>query len=453
MRAGVCGVGWAIAAAALWGAGVVSGAPPDAQVEGDVTLRARGAYVARLGDCAGCHTEKGGQPYAGGKAVNSPLGKIYATNITPDARNGIGQYTLNDFERVMREGIRRDGAHLYPAMPYASFTGMTDNDLRALYAYLMRDVAPVAVAPPPTALPFPFNQRWGVAFWNAAFKRQTVFAPDPERDTVWNRGAYLVRTLGHCGSCHTARGLAYQEQGYDEKSPAFLSGGVVDLWFAPPLRGDAGDGLGRWSEADIVAFLKTGHGGGGAAFGSMREVIEDSTQHFSEADLQAVAVYLKALAPSGDEPSFRLIPDAPDNERAVILPQRIERPGAGIYASYCARCHGVQGSGAPSIATQRSDTTGSSAAGAGTSGRYPALAGNPAVLASNPLSVVRLVLAGGQTAHTASGPSPVEMPAFAGKLTASQIADVVSYIRGAWGNRADPVSTATVQSLIDALAP
>jgi len=214
----------------------------------------KGAYLARVGDCVACHTA-GPQspPFAGGLPLNSPFGKIYSSNITPDMVNGIGNYTFDDFSRAVRNGIAKDGRRLYPAMPYASFTFITDDDIRALYAYFINEVKPVNYKPPQTKLPFPFNIRLSLFFWDALFVKHERFKPHIDRDAQWNRGAYLVQSLGHCGACHTPRGLAFQEKAYTESSPVYLKGAVVDNWFATNLTGDPASGLGRWSETDIAS--------------------------------------------------------------------------------------------------------------------------------------------------------------------------------------------------------
>lgn len=417
----------------------------------DPALIARGKYVARLGDCAGCHTATapGSPPFAGGQAMNSPFGMIYVSNITPDAQTGIGAYSFEDFERAVRQGVAPGGKRLYPAMPYPSFTRISDADVRALYAYFMHGVHPVRHRPPPTNLPFPFSQRWGLWFWDLAFVDHGRFEPDEGQDPQWVRGAYLTQSLGHCGACHTPRGVAFQVRGYDESSDHYLTGGINDDWFAPNLTGDPGSGLGRLSEQNIVSFLKTGHGTPLhiVAFGSMVPVIENSTQHFSDSDLQAVAHYLKSLparkasgayqAPSGPTHPGRADPDqeqadpanpAPVDPTAQALDEgRIHHPGAGLYMSFCVKCHVADGKGKDQ--------------------KFPALAGNPAVLAPDATSLVRLVLQGGDSPQTATGPKSREMPAFAQKLTDTEIARVLSFVRSAWGNQARPVTRREVSTL------
>ncbi len=392
----------------------------------------RGAYLARAGDCIACHTAgPESPPFAGGLPLNSPFGIIYSTNITPDPVNGIGKYTLDDFSRAVRNGIARDDRRLYPAMPYPSFTAITDDDIRALYAYFMNEVAPVNHKPPETKLPFPFNIRLSLIFWDFAFVKHERYKPHDDRDAQWNRGAYLVQSLGHCSACHTPRGLGFQERAYTEASPVYLSGAVVDNWYAANLRGDAAAGLGRWSEADIAAFLETGHAKQIAAFGGMTDVIENSTQYLHKDDLNAIAHYLKTFPASDEKSSYN--PGAPTvpTELAAIVTGEVERPGAGIYQSFCAKCHQITGIGKPD--------------------KFPKLAGNSIVLSENATSLIRLVLEGGKTAQTKRGAKPQKMPAFAKKFTDQEIAEVLSFIRNSWGNEAYPVTTRQVSSLRHAL--
>lgn len=392
------------------------------------TQMSPGAYLAKIADCAACHTASpASAPYAGGLAINSPFGTLYSSNITPDPDTGIGRYTFDDFSRALRHGIRKDGKYLYPAMPYASFAAIADDDMRALYDYFMHEVRPAASAPPATALRFPYNQRWLLFFWDTVFIRHLPFRPRQDHDAVWNRGAYLVQSLGHCGACHTPRGFAYHEKAYDEKSPAFLTGAVVDNWFAPSLRSNQASGLGRWSEADIADFLASGHGGRSAVFGNMIAVVEESTEYLYREDLEAIAHYLKSLSPQPENASYKPLTPASGQFVETSLTHPRERPGAGIYQSYCAKCHKKDGTGDPP--------------------KFPGLAGNPVVLADNTCSIVRLVLEGGKTATTRYGIKPESMPDFAHKLTDAGIADVLSFIRNSWGNAAAPVTPRAVYLL------
>jgi len=401
-------------------------------------LIARGAYLAKAADCAGCHTagpvpgKAQPHPFAGGLPMGSPFGTIWSSNITPDAQHGIGRYSYEDFARALREGVAPGGKHLYPAMPYPSFSKIDDNDMRALYAYFMHGVEPVAQAAPETRLPFPFNQRWALAMWNFAFAPTKPFAPDPKRDVQWNRGAYLVQSLGHCGACHTPRGPAYDELGYTESSRAYLTGGTNDHWHAPNLTGISGAGLGSLSADEIAAFLKTGHGAGLVTFGSMVQVVEDSTQYLDDRDLRAIASYLKTLPASGSGGTYDAHSRMASQSVAALRTGDDERPGAGLYQSACARCHTSNGAGEPF--------------------KYPRLAGNPAVLSEKPDSLVRMVLQGGRAPSTETGPEPKKMPAFADKLTDTEIARVLTFVRSAWGNDAAPVTTRDVRSMRDAVA-
>ncbi|MGZ5050772.1 MAG: c-type cytochrome [Methylobacter sp.] len=388
----------------------------------------RGAYLARIGDCVACHTAgPRSPPFAGGGKLNSPFGVIYSTNITPDPDYGIGRYTLDDFSRAVRDGVDRNGNYLYPAMPFPSFAKISDEDIRALYAYFMNDVPPFAYKSPETKLPFPFNIRFNLALWDALFVGQQRFKPRADKDTQWNRGAYLVQSLGHCGTCHTPRGLAFQEKGYDESSPAYLKGGILDNWFASNLTGDFASGLGRWRESDIVDFLETGHNDFTAASGTMIEVVENSTQYLRRDDLKAIAHYLKSL-PAGNEPVLFKpdLPDVPENLAAIVTGE-VERPGVGLYQSFCAKCHQETGIGEP--------------------GKYPRLAGNSNVLAENPVSLIHLLLKGSKTARTRAGGKSQEMPSFAEKFSDRQIADVLSFIRNSWGNLAPRVAPRDVTKL------
>ena len=389
----------------------------------------RGAYLSRIGDCGACHTAGPLSPsFAGGLAINSPFGIIYSTNITPDTRYGIGNYTLSDFSMAVRNGIAKDGRHLYPAMPYPSYAAISDNDIRALYAYFMQGVQPVNQKPPETKLPFPFSLRWSLIVWNALFVKDARFQPHVDRDVQWNRGAYLVQSLGHCGACHTPRGLAYQETAYAESSSGYLTGAEIDNWFAANLVGDRASGLGEWSETDIAEFLGTGHGRQFSAFGSMTAVIENSTQYLYQDDLNAIAHYLKSLPAHYEKSAFR--PEVAELLSAKMIGER-ELPGVGIYSSLCEKCHLESGNGKPN--------------------KSPKLAGNPIVLSENPMSLIHLLIEGGKTAHTTAGLPRREMPGFSRKLTDREIAEVLSYIRNSWGNKATPVTTRQVTFLRNAV--
>ena len=404
----------------------------------DSALVARGAYLAKLGDCAGCHTNapsgqppKPSAPFAGGLPMGSPFGTIWTSNITPDPVFGIGRYSYDDFERAVREGIAPGGKYLYPAMPFPSFSKISDDDMHALYAYFMHGVKPVAARVPETKLPFPFNIRTGLAVWDELFAPHERFDPRTDRSAQWNRGAYLVQGLGHCGACHTPRGPAYEERGLNDGDRLYLTGGTNDNWYAPNLTGDPDSGLGAISADDIASFLKRGHGGGLSAFGSMVEVIEDSGQYMSDDDLKAIAIYLKMLPPRQKSGHVDTNPARNDATVHVLRTGSVEYPGAGIYNAFCARCHQAHGRGQV--------------------GKYPRLAGNPTVVAPHATSLVRLLIDGSKSADTIGGPKPERMPSFVGKLNSTEMARVLTFIRNAWGNEAQPVAPREVEAMRNAL--
>ncbi|VWX62488.1 Gluconate 2-dehydrogenase cytochrome c subunit [Burkholderiales bacterium 8X] len=384
----------------------------------------RGEYLSRAANCIGCHTPAGGAPFSGGLAVNSPFGKIYSTNITPDPWFGIGRYSYDDFARVLREGRVPGGRHLYPAMPYTAYTHLQEEDVRSLYDFLMQRVAPVRTPSPPTRLPFPFNQRWVLGAWQAMFLDRGPQPARADRSAEWNRGAYLVQAVGHCGACHTPRGPAYQEKGGDPSSPHFLTGEVNDRWYAPNLTGAMGDGLGRWKAEEIASFLKTGHGAREIAYGSMAGTVVDSLQHLREDDLRAMAVYLKALPARKSSASY-----APEGVPARSpakgdLTVDSESVGAVVYRSFCVQCHQPDGGGVPEL--------------------FPRLAGSSSVLGAKPDSLIRLVLEGGDSAETLTGPPRRHMPGFAAQLTDPEVAQVLTHVRSSWGNDARPVTGSQV---------
>lgn len=384
---------------------------------------ARGEYLARAGDCVACHSAPGGKAFAGGLKMGTPLGTIAATNITPDVATGIGSYTLGDFDRAVRRGVAPDGRHLYPAMPYPSYAKLADDDVKALYDYFMRAVPPVRQVNPPSEIAAPYDARWPLAVWNMLFTGGTGFTRNPQKDAQWNRGAYLVEGLGHCGACHTPRGWAFQEKALGADDGAFLSGANLDDWSAPSLRQNRLSGLGTWSVADIVEFLKTGRNQHGSAFGSMRDVINNSTPYLNDADLTAMAVFLKSLPASAEEPAF-----AYDGATAVALASgRREAVGAGVYVESCQACHRANGGAAPPF--------------------VPPLAGNPTVLDRDPASLINIVLNGAGLLVVKGKPEAYRMPQYREQLSNQQVAEVVSFIRGGWGNHAPAVSAQEVADL------
>lgn len=375
-----------------------------------------GEYLARAGDCVACHSVPGGKAFAGGLKMGSPVGNIYSTNITPDAETGIGDYSYDDFERAVRRGVAKDGHRLYPAMPYPSYAKLTDADVRSLYDYFMKEVPAVKQANKADEIPAWLSFRWPLAIWDALFTASGPFQPQAGRDAQWNRGAYLVEGLGHCGACHTPRGVAFQEKALDDSGAAYLSGANLDEWSAADLRGDRQTGLARWSQDDLVQFLKTGHNKYGSAFGSMIDVINNSTPYLTDADATAIAVFLKSLSPTEQQSDVAY--DA--STTSALASGHAQSPGASVYLGNCVSCHGADGKGfAPYL---------------------PPLAGNPTLLDKDPISLINLVLNGAEPLVVKGAPDGYRMPQFRVQLNNRQIADVLTFIRSSWGASAGPVS-------------
>jgi alcohol dehydrogenase (quinone), cytochrome c subunit len=388
----------------------------------DDPLVARGAYLAKVGDCVACHSAPKGKPFAGGLPMTTPMGKIYTTNITPDPDAGIGRWTEEDFDHALREGVAKDGHNLYPAMPYTSYAKVRDDDVKALYAYFMKGVAPVNQPNRESDIPFPLNMRWPLKFWNLVFLEKGEYRDKDGKDVGWNRGAYLIQGLGHCSACHTPRGIAFQEKASDESGGAWLTGGLLDGWFASNLTGEQNVGLGRWSEAELSAFLKTGANAHASAFGSMTDVINNSTQAMNDEDVAAMSHYLKSLPASGGTgaPVYAYDP----NVTKVSLSRPANDPGAKVYTAYCMHCHGVDGKAfAPFLAP---------------------LAGNPNVLEKDPSSLINVTLNGTHDLVIQGIPAAYPMPRYAPVLNDQQIADVLTFVRAGWNNGAPAVSAAEV---------
>ncbi|MDE2279024.1 MAG: cytochrome c, partial [Xanthomonadaceae bacterium] len=290
----------------------------------DPALVARGAYLATMGDCAACHTARGSRRYAGGRVLATPFGDVPAPNITPDPDTGIGRWRFADFWRALHQGRGRRGEPLYPVFSYTSFTRVTRDDAWAIFAYL-KSLPPVRQPNREPALSFPYNVRSSLLAWRALYFRPGVYRPDPARSAEWNRGAYLVQGLGHCGECHTPRNAW---GAMDEKRR--LVGGSLPAqdWYAPGLGTQPGGGLAGWSGQDIVDLLKTGESSKGAAFGPMADVVRNSTQYMSEADLRAMATYLRALPARGPAPAPAAFAQATGHAQ-----------GGELYAQQCAACH------------------------------------------------------------------------------------------------------------------
>jgi mono/diheme cytochrome c family protein len=404
------------------------GMPPTlAERKPDVT---RGEYIAVLGDCAFCHTKPGGQTYAGGRTLRTPIGVIYSSNITPDRQTGIGSYTLGDFVRATRLGVRPDGTRLYPAMPYTAYAKVSDEDLQDLFAYLQSAPAPVREASRATDIVWPLSIRWPLAFWNLAFHDNARFTADASRDTSWNRGAYLVQGLAHCGTCHTPRGLLFEEEDVRGKTSLYLSGTRFDGASAINLRGNSGDGLGRWSTSDIAQLLKSGRNGHSAVTGTMADAVWHSTQYMTDQDVTAIAVYVKSLSPAPENGRPNYI--ASDSTIRAVMTGNEHSPGGRIYMDSCAACHRLSGRG--------ENLT------------FPALAGNPSVLSSDPSSLIGVILGGARAPPTVSAPTGLAMPGFGWRYDDADIAALATFTRSSWGNEAPPVSATQVAKIRDQLA-
>lgn len=406
-------------------AAVASGSTPDAG------LIEKGRYVATASDCIACHTAPGGKEFAGGRVIQSPIGNMYSTNITPDKATGIGNYTLDDFDRAIRHGITPSGGTLYPAMPFPSYAKMSDDDLRALYAYFMHSVKPAAQENRAADITWPLSMRWPLGIWRKTFV--PVQGPmDMTRyaDGRIARGAYLVQSLGHCGTCHTPRAATLNELALDDSGPEFLAGGpLIDGWLAVNLRGDKVDGMGNWSEKDIVDTLKTGRNAHSGVLGEpMQDVVAHSTQNMTDDDLSAMAAYIKTLPETGGKKSSFAASEA--TVQKIMSGNDGER-GVQLYLDNCAACHRVDGKASGKV--------------------FPALPGNPTVLQEDATSLIRVVLAGARLPSTKTAPSDLGMPGFAWRLSDEETAQLTTFVRNAWGNKASAVEAGDVAEVRKAL--
>jgi mono/diheme cytochrome c family protein len=364
---------------------------------------ARGKALTVAGDCASCHTADPARPFAGGKRIDTPFGGIYAPNLTPDRETGLGAWSDDDFYRALRFGRAPDDTLYYPAFPYPNFTKLTRQDIFAIRAYLAT-LAPVSNPPRTPELRFPFNYRFVMRGWNWLFFKPGILMPDQTKSAEWNRGRYLVEGVAHCGLCHTPKNIF----GADKRGRK-LAGGLVQNTFAPRLDGAPRSGLKSWSVEDIAEFLQSGRNARSHAGQLMSEVVVNSTSQMSDADVRAIAVYLKALPEGTPEPPVSPPPPA--------------RMAAGetLYNRACIACHEEDGSGAPRI--------------------YPPLPGNAKLQSADASSTLRIILDGAETVTTPRAPNKGSMPGYAAKMTDQEIADVTNYIRNSWGNEA-PLVTA-----------
>ena len=371
---------------------------------------ARGSYIATLGDCTACHTTDEKQPFAGGVKLQTPFGTLAGANITPDRETGIGEWSYDDFRRAMNTGVGHNGKRLYGAMPFTAYTKMSEKDLQDLWAW-MQTLQPIHHPVETNQLPFPFNIRTSLIVWNWINFDKGEFKPNPDKSAEWNRGAYLVEGLGHCGTCHSPKNLLG-----GDKNDRFLGGSEVEDWYAPNLDASDHTGLGKWTQQDIVTYLRTGVNRYAIASGPMADAVRHSTQHWREDDLNAVAVYLKEGDKKADEKPKPL--DAGDDRMKL---------GATIYEAKCSACHSPGGRGEKNI--------------------FPQLADNPLINQPNATSLMHVVLAGSRGVDTDARPTAPAMPAFAGTLSDDNIAAVLTYIRNSWGNAAPPVEASEVKKM------
>jgi len=368
---------------------------------------AQGKYLARVGNCMSCHTARGGAAYAGGRAIPTPFGTIYASNLTPDPETGLGNWNSDDFWRAMHDGRSRDGSLLYPAFPYTNYTKVTRADADAIFAWL-QTLPAVKQKNRAPELRAPFDNRALLLAWRALYFRPGQYQEDSSQSVEWNRGAYLVQGLGHCSACHSTRdrlgGIGLKAE---------LEGGLIPSlnWYAPALNADS---LATWEQQHLAAFLKNGVTPQRAVTGPMAEVVANSLQYLTQEDVQAMASYLK-MRPADNNASITSTDNLQSDEKQAIIAS-----GARLYENQCVNCHQASGQGIPSV--------------------YPALAGNQAVTAPLATNPIRLVLHGGFAPSTDGNPRPYGMPPFGQIMTDAEIAAVVSYIRNAWGNQASAVS-------------
>jgi mono/diheme cytochrome c family protein len=367
----------------------------------------RGQYLVAAGDCMSCHLREGGEPLAGGLGLKTPFGVIYSPNITSDKETGIGNWTNDQFYRAMHDGIDDADKNLYPAFPYPWFRLVSREDDDAILAFL-KTTPPVKYTPPGNDLQFPLEFRFTVKGWNLLYLDSQDFRSDPHQTPEWNRGAYLVNGLGHCGGCHTPKNAL----GADKSKQQF-NGGTLENWVAPDLTANDRTGLGKWSIDDVTEFLRIGRNAHAGAGGPMADVITYSTSLLSEADRHAMAVYLKSLEPS------RNVTPAQPNAGAM-------RRGAAIYSDACASCHLENGVGQPRY--------------------FPPLGPNAMLQQADPIGLEHMILAGSRIGTSSSRPSPLTMPSFAWKLDDQEVADIITFIRNSWGNQAAAVSASDVRT-------
>jgi mono/diheme cytochrome c family protein len=377
----------------------------------------RGEYLANAADCMVCHTTQGGKPYAGGLGFKLPFGTLYSTNITPDKETGIGNYSDQDFLNAVHRGVRRDGARLYPAMPYTSYTYISEADALAIKAYLF-SLPPVRATPSANTLSFPFNQRWAMIFWSALFNPDTRFAPDTSKSPEWNRGAYLAEALAHCGECHTPRNLAFA---LDNRKK--FGGAITAGWRAFNISSDKATGVGGWRDEDLVSYLSIGHATGhGSASGPMGEAVDHSFSRFTPEDIRAVVAYLRSVPPttSTDLPAS-LAPPASASHKDGGTP---DARGKMVFEGACVSCHGWTGeSPVSAMAT---------------------LTGVWAVNDPGATNVAQIVISG---TKRDTPDDALSMPAFGNAYSDDEIAAVANYVTARFGSKGSKLTAQDVAEL------
>ena len=394
------------AVAAIWALPAAANTDPVAQ----------GKYLVQAGDCIACHTEPGGKEMAGGRAMPTPFGTLFSSNITPDPETGIGKWTADNFYNMLHTGRSPDDGLIYPAMPFPEYTKVTRADSDAMFAYL-KSVPAVHQPNKENQLSFPYNNRELILGWRTLFFNEGEYKPNPDKSAEWNRGAYLVEGLGHCTMCHSP----INALGGNSQSKEF-EGGLIPMqnWYAPSLTSNKEAGLGDWSIEDISNLLRGGISRRGVVYGPMAEVTYNSLQYMTDADTKAMALYLKSLGEGSPPGKESTAIGAPENSLLMTL-------GKTIYMAQCAVCHGAQGRGAPP--------------------NFPPLTGNPSIQMQSAVNPIRMVLNGGYPPGTAQNPMPYGMPPFAQNLSDDDVAAVVTYIRSSWGNRGSAISARQANEL------
>lgn len=413
-----------LAAAVVWDnwgdliiGSTTSSSSPSLPAQASPATLQRGQYLVLAGNCVACHTERGSTPLAGGRAIDTPFGPVYSSNLTPDRATGLGEWSTQDFWQALHHGRSRNGRLLAPAFPYEHTSVITREDSDAMLAWLQSQ-PPVAKAQPPHGLQWPLGTQAALAVWRSLFFSPATFRNDPQQSAEWSRGAYLVQGLGHCAACHSPHNALGATRGVSD-----LSGGLMPVvnWYAPDLTNDRETGLASTPLADVVQLLRTGTNGQARTSGPMAEVVQHSLQYLNAADLQAMAIYLKSRA--HDASAKPVTPKTP----TLRIPSSVAERGLKVYDRHCATCHGEQGQGAAGI--------------------YPALAGNRAVLLTEPTNLVQSILYGGYGPATAGHPRPFGMPPFVLELDDRDIAAVLSHIRNQWGNAAGEVTPLQVNRI------